>query len=482
MQANFQFLVVLLLGLLSLSSCDTGQKLDNIPPETSIFLDEIKLEGENRLASVIRLYWLGEDVDGYVTGYEISLDNQNWKFTTRTDSTFNFEIPSGQDSTDVTFYVRAIDNEDARDPEPDFLSIPLINTPPVAVFDTVNTLPDTFFTVGALSLIIDDFDGSETVDSVFIKANEGDWFYVDPNTTIASLLPQNPTSATEQSASVYENLEAPGSELMNGLKLGSDNVFYVRAVDIAGSESKIDTSNTIFIKEQTGDLLVLDDYNTITPDSTYLQVLNKVYPSFDRVEIRTNVPALWNPTFRIWIDLYDKIFWYGDGQFADGTESLMVELAGNEIINYLNDGGKLILSTSFGGQFNSRANLLLSPLFEFTPMDSLANNLGQARLPINNTLDPRGEFDTDFSPLVSGSFGTGLDPYYPKDTSNTIFLANLTGAGRPWNGPQDMIGRTIFTNGETNLVFSSIELHNLRGDKAALEAFFDQILNGYFDW
>ena len=137
--------ILFILLMASLWACDTGEKLGNQPPETRIFLEEINLTGENRLNSVVRLHWTGEDIDGYITGFELSLDGQQWHFTTNTDSTFRFDLQVGTDTTDISFWVRALDNEDERDPEPAFLLVPIKNSPPTARFDTLNVVPDTVY-------------------------------------------------------------------------------------------------------------------------------------------------------------------------------------------------------------------------------------------------------------------------------------------------------------------------------------------------
>ncbi len=87
---------------LSFTACETGSPLDNLPPDTKIFVDKIELSGPNRLNSVVRLRWSGEDQDGYVKGYELSFDEQNWDFVQETDSTFKFDIPVGSETTDIT--------------------------------------------------------------------------------------------------------------------------------------------------------------------------------------------------------------------------------------------------------------------------------------------------------------------------------------------------------------------------------------------
>ncbi|TVQ81798.1 MAG: hypothetical protein EA358_00340, partial [Flavobacteriales bacterium] len=64
-----------------LFSCMRGEKNENRPPSTKIFLESINRVGENRLNSNVNLSWFGTDKDGYVVGYEISFDRENWFFT-----------------------------------------------------------------------------------------------------------------------------------------------------------------------------------------------------------------------------------------------------------------------------------------------------------------------------------------------------------------------------------------------------------------
>ena len=76
--------------ILVFAGCKTGAELENLAPETKIFLD--KINTPDRLTSVVTMHWSGEDPDGYVKMYEISFDNATWVKTSRTDSTFRFSI------------------------------------------------------------------------------------------------------------------------------------------------------------------------------------------------------------------------------------------------------------------------------------------------------------------------------------------------------------------------------------------------------
>lgn len=66
-------------------------------------MDSILLEGENRLPSRFKLYWYGEDSDGYVVGYELRMSGGEWGFTTAQESTFVVPFEPGEQIKDVIF-------------------------------------------------------------------------------------------------------------------------------------------------------------------------------------------------------------------------------------------------------------------------------------------------------------------------------------------------------------------------------------------
>ncbi len=74
----------------------------------------------------VHLWWYGNDVDGVVTGYEYAItdsmpadeDTLTYSYTTRTDSMFSFPVEANQQVVGHRFYIRAIDDQNAEDPEP----------------------------------------------------------------------------------------------------------------------------------------------------------------------------------------------------------------------------------------------------------------------------------------------------------------------------------------------------------------------------
>ena len=124
--------------LFAFSACkkEEGDLKVNQEPETTFSIKEINLSGDDRLNSIVSLEWYGKDPDGYIVGYELSQDGNNWFYTTKQDSTFQFSLDGGADTADIELYVRAIDNENAKDPSPDYLRIPIKNTAPTIEFSS----------------------------------------------------------------------------------------------------------------------------------------------------------------------------------------------------------------------------------------------------------------------------------------------------------------------------------------------------------
>lgn len=478
-----RLILILFPACLGTIACDKGQPFDNLPPETSLFLQDINLTGQNRLNSVVRLYWSGEDQDGYVVGYEISTDGQTWGVTSSTDSTFFFSIPFGQDSVDVTLFARAIDNDGLADPEPASLVVPLKNRPPVARFDTVAVLPDTVFSAGTLLYSIEDPDGDETLERVELKINDGSWMTLPFNSRFLSFLPETPELAGTQNLRLFDGPSALElSEMLTGALVDGNNTFYLRAIDIAGISSPIDSTDIFWLRQKTGTLLLVDDHSDTDADDLHREVLNQVYPSYDVIDIRTNRPNVWDPTLGLILGVYDRVLWYSDGSDLPTLgEQLTLEIAATSLQEYLNTGGKLMISAKFPATFNDPEEAGISPVFDFSPMDSLSSSPGQARIPRDSLLEPVGVLTGLIDPIVCGRFITGADPFYAKDPGNALLDAQLVGVGG-WSGPTTVAARTVFTNGETNQVFVGVELHKLDGDRSALEEFVGWVMNTAFNW
>jgi hypothetical protein len=472
----------LLLGLMA-AGCEKGELLENQPPETRLFVDEINLAGPDRLNTVVRLHWSGEDPDGYVKGYELGINGGDWRFTPATDSTFRFDIPEGSDTTDILFRVRAIDRFDLADPTPAELTVPIRNSPPTMRIDSTLQVPDSVYSIFSVLWNVDDLDGLATLDSLFIRVNQGPWYGLPTNLTTITLRPTAPDQPGVQAAEVLSGANALRlPRLIDGLEVGGENQLFVKARDIAGAESPPDSTPVFYLRPQGSDLLVIDAHGDLAADTTYRNLLARVYPNHDRRDLNVDRPPLWSPTFGLQLALYDKVFWYNDAAEITGeNEQLFLEIASNELQRYLNGGGKLLVTAAFPNRFSDPETGNTSSILGFSPMDSLSTSPGQARIPTNAKVDPVGRYAGLLDTLVCSSFITGADPFFPKDTVNNLLRANLVTTGG-WSGPATIAAQTTFTNGETNQVFVSVELHKLNADPAALEAFFRQVLLTDFNW
>ena len=258
----------------------------------------------------------------------------------------------------------------------------------------------------------------------------------------------------------------PLTQEISGLRSGGDNQLYLQARDISGSLSEIDTSKLFFVKNQTSDLLVVNGHSRAVAASTTRAVLNEVTSGgYDWIEIRDNLPSFWDPTFTLYLQLYDQIYWFDDGTPIAGLGDVyLLEQAANSFQAYLNEGGKLMVSTTFSTAFNNAERQAQSLIFDFSPADSLSSSSGQARILRSGPLSGVGVFaDQDTLFKDNGSLLTGVDPFYPKNGENVLFEAELVKVGG-WTGPSSVAARSTFTNNETNQVFFSIELHLFNGD------------------
>lgn len=449
----------------------------NKAPETEIAIKEINLTGENRLNSLVRLRWWGSDPDGFVDRYELSFDQQNWQTTEVQDSVFQFVINAGSDTVDIDFWVRAIDNAGATDPTPAYLKIPLKNTPPEILLNEELFPEDTAFVITSMTWDASDLDGFETLESIQLSINGDDWVSMPRTKTFASIVPDDPKASGAVTAKIIYDDGSEGPSI-NGLQLGASNTFYLRALDIAGSVSISDTSSAIVVTNQSEDFLVIGA-NASMPNAFYGTNLQSVGASYDFIDMMRasgkNQPKIWAPTFSLLLSLYDQVLIYSDASTLTNaqtsSEGTILEFAATSIQKYSDDGGKLMITTSFPNDLG-----ISSTLFGVLPMDSLSTSEGQARLAV----DSLAEGQSGFPDLVSSSFIVGLDPIYPSTDASVLYTAQLTrNAG--WVGP-DIVAVRRQNNGNTNFIFFSLELHRMNNDPTAMESLFDKIFNEEFNW
>ncbi len=481
MKIIIHYLFFVAATLLVITSCKrTLDKLPNQSPDTIITPESINLSGDDRLNSVVFLSWYGTDGDGYVTGYDISLDNINWEFTTQNDSTFSFTLEAGSDTTDISFYVRAYDNNGLVDPTPAYLKVPLKNTPPVALFTEKGFPADSVNIVTTFRWTASDVDGNETITKAYLKANQGDWLEIDVNENLISLVPTNPSISGPTDAFVYYGSNSTPLALpLTGLVVGDTNTFYIKVVDFANAESEPDTSSTVFVKPKTSDVLFVTGLPS-GPSNIYKSTLNQTISNFDEADYYLNggkyQPGYWSPTFDHILSHYSTLIFVSDESSftnsVNGRKDVLLEFAAPSIQYFSNNGGKSFIITSFtkGQDITGIASTL--------PIDSLSSAVGQARLVPDSTISsPLG---SGFPSLQPTFIISGVSPFYMSTDAEEVYIGHLVKQGG-WTGPSTVGARRI-ADGKIYQYFFSVQLYKLDQQLSDLQILFDQILNNDFNW
>ncbi len=482
-----KFLRIILIGFFSFlfinSGCKktdiTGDGLENQAPNTYLVVDTLAISNDNRFSTQLNIKWWGDDPDGFVKGFEYTFDslinnNTVWIFTAANDSTFNLNIPAGLSVFDFPFSVRAIDNLDLADPTPASIRWPLKNTPPTISFayvpDGGNPLaggnPNWSFPVVRYNWTVLDLDGAQNLKhvEVFLNDTNATPFIVSPTLSGITLEAEN-LNVTVTSAFVY-----PGSsrnalaDKIQGMRLNDTNIVYIRAVDLSDAKSPFVASNSVYVKQPAGKVLLVNAYlnNPVGVDNFYNTALtNANFPAFDNLELfrksgnRFTRLAPDARTQELIFRMFDQIIWYG----SDLEQSLVY--AQSSLNDFLNQGGQLMLTA-----FTSGSTLPKVSAFEFSPIDSLdAAPVGFSWLltdtsriiPLTTGL-PQLTNSTFTSVIRPIKLTVGATPWYRADIiqrNNTTFLTSL------YAGNSVVAGLRINPNTGSKFIIFTVEVHKL---------------------
>lgn len=168
--------IAVLFVVLGLQSCgiiepEDAQELANKPPETVITSGPVE---KSVVTYFVRIAWKGADSDGLVRSYQLAIDNQNsWRSTTKTDSTFHFEA----DTAAVhTIWVAAVDDRGAIDPTPASLTFTATNIAPDTRITLENDPPEgaTFGLGQDFTIVATDLDNGPEFQYQY-KIDNGQW-------------------------------------------------------------------------------------------------------------------------------------------------------------------------------------------------------------------------------------------------------------------------------------------------------------------
>ncbi len=402
------------LFLLSLSSCTkhfSSIATGNLPPKTFVsaypFRDSTSFANFNPQASNLEIHWWANDPDGLVAGFIITFDKKRWTFTAKNDSVF--ALPLFSKDTSYIFSVAAIDNSfkgqlsegeevtfadkngngrwdkgevfpslgDAVDPDPATLKFPIANTPPQVAyvmnsgqFSTRPDIPDTTFTVASFGWQGTDIDGDNTITDYYIALNDtlspSSWVELPPQARFVTIEARTFEAQTDTStvscdiyASTYPAMSySPLKAKLPNMKLNGNNVFYVKAKDVADAYSPAvrmpDSTHAWYVKKPKGNVLIVNDYGSQDRSlSFYEDVFDNVNGGslkgeYDVWDIRAGmtptsprkgnlVPPCIVPSFQETLKLFKYVFWYS----ADYKN---FDIAQTSIGGFRSAGGKIFFS------------------------------------------------------------------------------------------------------------------------------------------
>lgn len=415
----------------------------------------------------------------------------------------------------------------AMDPVGSVLTFPVRNSRPQIFFATNPndaTLPlrqpDTTYTAATFAWKGADPDGDNTLVSYRIALNDTGpavrWLTLSLRDTIVTLTV--PRSRSDAAGSVVDADVYSGKFLgrrligtLPGLRLDALNTLFVQARDAAGeySDAGVMPSGTDrwFVRRPGAKLLLVSDYvNSDAPSAlaTYRNALAGVtggaFINVDRLNIGlgvtladknagrtgTLVPAFVDPALVYTFLLYDYVLWYTDQQ-----PSLTV--AQLSLFTYLQNGGRVLFSTSFVNTIDPRGALR-----DFAPIDSVSGVdlsptrppvpppvAGDTRIPANYVLyaDSTNVFDLypqlAFNPTPVNHV-IFMRPIYKR--SDARYIYHLQTDTRI---PQRYLGtpNVAVIDGQNTIIFIGLPLHVLdntvQGNPRGLAAFLEKALNQF---
>ncbi|MCX7878055.1 MAG: hypothetical protein N2510_05355 [Ignavibacteria bacterium] len=428
------FTAVSVILFYSCSELPEGFK-SNSAPETylSLFPDSIISPQKTR----IKISWWGDDPDGLVQGYRFSFDSLNWTFTPNNDSTFLLIIV-GNDST-FRFWVSAVDNEGNIDPTPATNLYPVYNSPPDVRFNLGTEIPDTTFPVASFAWTGTDPDGDNTIKYYHWALNDtNNWRRIPGNINLITL------------------------KLDSGIVPNTNNVFYLKAEDIAGKFSPVrrmpDSTRRWFVRPKTGNILLINDYFRTAPTDVnqavafYRNALDSAYlNAYSYLDIKVangaNIPKIINPMFVETLRLFQCVIWFAN-RGNSPVDNPNFELAQQSLPFYFASGGKIFFSCGFPNTIDAQGSII-----NFAPVDSVTF-YQVTTMPLQTQIS----WDPSYPILESGSPG-------PDRVRGIIFRAPAYPVYKiPFNPPYDTARMTVcIKDSQTNpkVVFMSLPLNRV---------------------
>ena len=476
----------LVIALAIFIGCDaniTGSPFENEPPNTVLSVRDTSLvdnlSDDERLASTVFVSWSGDDPNGYVAYFELRYFSSDdplrdpdagWTRTTSNDSLILLPITAGNRFANVSFEVRAVDNEGLADPTPAQTVFPIKNSPPTLQLATFDLPPDTTFQVVSFAWRALDPDGLENLAAIEISLNDSLNFTsipvdVDFATLVGDVDISDPTQ-TETTARIFLGRSFQSTELtVPSLRLDADNTLYIRAVDLTDTTSTLEQYSW-HVKKQRSDILFVNDWrksNSGTLQRFHMNLLKDFLPADRTVDvwdisepwvtgstgnaIRSDLmPPNAAPTLQHTLENYRYIYWVSTNT-TNSFQQNNFPFAAGAMDLFFENGGKVMVHSPVSLPRNPEDNLgnpalLLLPMSALiTFPDSLRPQLrlrpGAAVTPvagqpgISDVLPPLSFTAFDINTLPYIVQGANTIPLY--EASYTYVASN--GNQGEWTGP-----------------------------------------------
>jgi len=480
---------ILVFGLLLWGSCSkeyTGDYAENQAPETYFLSDTIIRSGDNRFQSVIQVNWSGTDPDGYVQGYELSLDGNTWTYTSSQDSTMTLSLPSSSDTFDFALFIRAIDNDGLRDASPAELIYPVKNSNPTVRFIVPAGSPTRSFPAVKYFWEGSDPDGNGSLDHYELIWNDTTQTPLSLSTSFTETgLVAKDLSGSTSACSVYPGtLTTPFAKDLGGMKLGDENILYIRAVDKVGAQSEWIAAPSIFIRKPLSDILFINaqrsSFNRANVQGFYTnQIFNTLGKAFDTLQagpegaLSTDLSS--DPTTQDRVfSFFKKIFVYSE------NSEFILSLMQRSSTQFFTKGGKLMLITEGNDVIEDQpAYLDFSPIGSYTPRPgtiSLLMNLGDS---IYSKL-------ANYPTIKNGStILSGIRPFRLANNNSSFRYESLysalitqdsSGNISIWKGNSVISAKRVrLADNQTDFVIVMLPVFNLEHN-AALDSWFQRML------
>ena len=437
---------------LGLAACDsgiTGSALENQPPSTALSVRDTSLvdnlEDSERLTSTVSVSWSGTDPDGFVEKFEFRYYNtaqsfgpeEGWIETTRNDTLILLPIERGERTANVTFEVRAIDNEGLKDPNPARTVFPIENSPPTLRLSSFDLPPDTTFPIATFSWTADDPEGEANLDRIEISLNDSTSFVsLDPATDFVTLVAdfnRDDPSGSVVDAEIFTGRSFQRTnQAIPGLRLDDENTLYVRSVDLTDTTSTLQRF-TWHVRKPEGRILFINDYRRASwpvVQEFHMSLLRDYLPAGEEIDVwnisepfttgssgnrvRSDLlPPHADPTLRQTLAMWDYIYWISASATA-GVAGNNLPFAAQVMDLFFDQGGKLMVHTPMIPPDDPAENLgnpalLLLPASEAIVLPDTVRRL---QLPIGAALEPVEDLP-------------GVDEPLPELVSDRFFISEL---------------------------------------------------------